>query len=319
MTKKRVLTAAVALSLVTTVLGDAVGGRLRNLVQPVLSPLGDAGMYLTVAIRKNLAGRAGGDTSPEAVARLRGERDQLLGIAAYWMHESDKRKGQLDELLKFQRSYGPASALPCELIPARVVGEPSLPYARTRSLNVGVADGAGAGQVVLAHDRSKALPSDLAVVTASALVGRISGAGAFSAQLRLVTDPEFKTPALIRRIVDPNNPREIYVTEGAASLQLLNESNNLPIEVQAVGNGRGGLAVADVWRYHSVLPGDLLVTREDRFLPLEVRIGRVSEVRNDPDHANWVIVTVQPELDPAKLRNVFIVVPLAGGPAPRGR
>ncbi len=309
-TKKRLLVAGVALSLATSVLGGGVGGRLRGLVQPILAPLGDAGMYLTVAMRKNLATNADGGPSVEEFAKLRDRSDDLMGYAVYWKQQYEVTKAQLDELIGFQQRYAPASGLPCELIPARVVGASALPYSEGVSLNAGQGDGAAAGELVLVHDRAKALPSDLAVVTASALAGRISDAGAFSARLQLITDRDFKTSARIRRIPDAGNPREISVTtEGKAALEFLSAANNRPIDVQAIGDGAGGLTVADVWREDNVLPGDLLVTSAGSGLPIEVRIGVVSAVRPDRDNPRRAIISVRPEADLDALRDVLIVVP----------
>jgi cell shape-determining protein MreC len=307
-TKRHVLAVLIAISVVTTALGRPAAWRLRNLLQPFLSPLGDAGMYLTVAMRENINAAAGQGMSLQEQEKLRHEFDALRGYAAYWKWESEKRQEQLEALRRFQQSYGPVKDLPCELIPARVVGEASLPYSQARSLNVGQDAGAEPGELVLATDRSKALPSGLAVVAASALAGRVTGAGAFSAQMQLVTDRRFKTAGRIRRIPDPNSPREIRLTgDGNARVEVLNEKNNRPIDVQAAGDGAGGLTVADVWRYDNVQAGDLLVTAEDKFLPLEVRIGRVQQVRPDPMHPERVILSVRPEADLGTLRDVFIV------------
>jgi cell shape-determining protein MreC len=307
-TKRRTLAALIALSVVITVLGHPAASRLRNLLQPFLAPFGDAGMYLTVTMRQNMGEVGAKGLTFQEQEKLRNELDTLRGYAAYWKHESEKAQEQLDALQKFQKSYSPVKDLPCELIPARVVGEASLPYTQGRSLNIGQDGGAQPGELVLVTDRSKALPSGLAVVAASALVGRVTGAGAFSAQMQLVTDRHFKTAARIRRILDPARPREIRQTaEGSARVEILNEKNNRPIDVQATGDGASGLTVADVWRYDNVQPGDLLVTAEDKFLPLEVRIGRVQQVRPDPMHPDRVILTVSPEVDLSTLRNVFVV------------
>ncbi|MGA2265093.1 MAG: rod shape-determining protein MreC [Phycisphaerae bacterium] len=307
-TKRRTLAALIALSVVTTVLGHPAASRLQNLLSPLLAPFRDVGMYLTVTMRQNMEAAGAKGLTLQEQEKLHNELDTLRGYTAYWKHEAEKTQEQLDALQKFQKSYSPVKDLPCELIPARVVGEASLPYTQERSLNVGQDGGAQPGEWVLVTDRSKALPSGLAVVSASALVGRVTGAGAFSAQVQLVTDHHFKTAARIRRIPDPGHPREIRLTaEGNARIEILNEKNNRPIDVQAAGDGAGGLTIADVWRYDNVQPGDLVVTAEDKFLPLEVRIGRVQEVRPDPMHPDRVIIAVRPEADLSTLRNVFVV------------
>lgn len=316
-TRRRVLVAMVVVSVVTTLLGRPAARSLRHLLGPILAPLGDAGMYLTVAMRTHISAAAGGGMSVQEQARLRQQFDRLRGYAAYWMQASQKAQERLDALLGFQKSYGPVKNLPCELIPARVVGEASLPYDQMRALNVGLEDGAGPGELVLVTDRSKAVPSGLAVVSASALAGQVTSAGPFSAQMMLVTDRRFRTAARIRRVPDPSRPREIRLTgEGTARVEILSEKNNRAIDVEATGDGADGLVVPDVWRYDNVLPGDLVVTAEGPFLPLEVRIGTVREVRPDLKHAERVIVSVRPEANLAALRDVFIVNSFTVGASP---
>jgi cell shape-determining protein MreC len=320
-TRRRVLVGLVLVSIVTLALGQAAAERLRHLLGPLLAPLGDAGMYLTVAMRSNIAAAGDGGLSPQEQTHLRRQADALLYDAQYWKSAAEKAQEQLDALLGFQKSYGPVKALPCEMIPARVVGEASLPYDQARALNVGRESGADVGELVLVTDRSKELPSELAVVTSSALAGRVTSAGAFSARMMLVTDRRFRAAARIRRVIDPAYPRQIRLTDqGSARVEMLQEQNNRAIDVEAVGDGAGGLTVADVWRYDNVLPGDLLVTAGGAFCPLEVRIGRVREVRADPKHAERVIVSVRPEVDPGTLRDVFILNSFTASPgSPAGR
>ncbi|MCJ7543270.1 MAG: rod shape-determining protein MreC [Phycisphaerae bacterium] len=320
-TRRRVLVVLILVSCVTLALGQGAAERLRHLLGPILAPLGDAGMYLTVAMRTNITAATDPGMSVEEQARLRRQCETLRHSALYWKQASENAQRQLDAMLGFQKSYGPAKGLPCELIPARVVGEASLPYDQVRSLNVGRESGAGPGELVLVTDRSKAMPSELAVISASALVGRVTSAGPFSARIMLVTDRRFRTRARIRRLLDPDHPREIRLTdEGRARVELLNEQNNRPITVEAVGDGAGGLVIADVWRYDNVLPGDLVAAAEGPFLPLEVRIGDVEEVRPDPKHPDRVIVSVRPETDLGTLRDVFIVNTFtAGAGAAAGR
>lgn len=316
-TKRHVLVVMIVVSCVTVALGRGTAETLRHLLGPILAPLGDAGMYLTIAMRTNIAAASDPGMSAEEQADLRRRCETLRDYALYWKQASENAQRQLDALLGFQKSYGPARGLPCELIPARVVGEASLPYDQARSLNVGRESGAGPGELVLATDRSKAMPSELAVVASSGLVGQVISAGPFSARMMLVTDRRFRTRARIRRIPDPDHPREIRLTdEGRARVEVLNEQNNRPITVEAAGDGAGGLVIADVWRYDNVLPGDLVVAAEGPLLPLEVRLGSVHEVRADPKHPDRVIISVRPGTDLGTLRDVFIVNTFTPGAAP---
>ena len=178
------------------------------------------------------------------------------------------------------------------------------------------------GSAVILTDRSKALPTDLAVVTTSALVGRLVDAGAFVARMQLVTDRDFKVSARIRRLVDPNHPREItIIREGSAAREVLTEHNSVPLDVQAVGDGSNGLVVSHVPEIDNVLPGDLLVTAGEGLLPVEMGIGRVRQAQRDPQNPHHFTLKVAPEADLSNLREVYIVLPLAPPSArtPNGR
>ena len=310
MTRQHVLAALIVLSVITSLLGQTAAQAMRNMIQSILAPLGDAGMYITATMKNNFAASGKGGLTPQGAEALEAENKYLLGVSAYWKREAERNEQNLKEVLKFQDAYGPLKDLPCGLVPARVVGEGGLPYDMTRRLNVGTAGKVEAGSVVLLTDRSKALPDGLAVVTSSAMVGKIVAAGAFTAQMQLVTDPQFKSAARIYRLLDPNKPRAVRnTTEGTASVQTLTERNNPPVNCWAEGCG-DGLVIKDVWRYESVQAGDLVVTNDRDYLPVEVRIGRVSEVKSDPMHPDRDIIKVKPDAELAALRDVMVVLPI---------
>ncbi len=230
-----------------------------------------------------------------------------------------------------QYLYGRMRDFPCELIAARVVGAESLPYGRTRALNVGAAAGATPGARVttrrLLTDRAKSihagyagvawekdLPRRRAAVASTVLAGMIDASGAFTARLMLVTDREFAIAADLFRVIDPDNPRQVTVTrEGVAALEPLTPANRDLIPVWARGDGRGGMIVEEVSRNDNVLPGDWLLTRrDDAFLPAGLPIAEVIEVLDDPEHAGFVTLRLRPLADLASLREVYVVVPLTG-------
>jgi cell shape-determining protein MreC len=319
LTKPWMVALLVAAALAMSLAGRGCSSRLRNAVQPFLTPFGDAGMYLAVALR---GGSRSEGLSPREARQLREENQHLLDEANYFRRQWEEARRDLDNVLKLSASFGPAIGTACEIIPARVVAEDSLPYGQTRAVNVGARHGAMSGSAVILTDRSKALPAGLAVVTTAALVGRLVDAGAFAARMQLVTDRDFKVSARIRRLVDPNRPREItIIREGSAAREVLTERNSVPLDVQAVGDGADGLVVSHVPEIDNVLPGDLLVTAGEGLLPVEMRIGRVREVQRDPQHPHHVTLKVDPEADLSSLREVYIVLPIAPPPAraPSGR
>jgi cell shape-determining protein MreC len=161
---------------------------------------------------------------------------------------------------------------------------------------------------LLLTDRAKEMPPNLAVMSTSALVGRIESAGPFTARLLLLSDPSFTIRARILRRIDPARTRWVKVlTKGAAADEPLTEQNNAPVPVLAAGDGAGGL-VADATTYANILPGDRLVTADDDpYLRREVRIGVVEEVVVRPENHQQVVVRVRPLEDLAALRDVYIL------------
>jgi len=296
----------IVVSVVMSLTGRGLASWLRNGVQPFLTPFGDAGMYLSAALRRKTAS---GELSPLEARRLRQENQRLLSAANYWRRESEECRKDLRNVLNLRQRFGPDS-IDYEIIPARVVAEDSLPYGQTRELNVGTRHGAQVGSAVVLTDRSKALPEDLPVVTTEALVGKLVDTGAFLSRMRLVTDREFKVSARIRRLVDPNRPREITVIkDNSAAREVLTDRNSTPLDVQAVGDGAEGLVIPHVKEIDNVLPGDLLVTAGGGLLPVEMRIGRVTEVQRDTQYPHNVIVKVRPDADLSVLREVYVVLP----------
>ncbi|MFW6062088.1 MAG: rod shape-determining protein MreC, partial [Planctomycetota bacterium] len=219
--------------------------------------------------------------------------------------------------------YGRLKAMEfeCELVPGRVVGTGSLPYGRTRMLNVGRAQGAETGTRVtsrrLLTDRSKALPvpPKLATLSQQVLVGWVSEAWAYGADLQLVTDAGFQINGYIRRDIrlktPDGQPRQVKVIQrGDASEQPLTARNNKLVPVVAQGDGRDRLLVRDVKENDRILPGDMLVTRGDSYLlPEQVPIGKVEKIKPQPHQPGFVTLVVKPLADLSSLRNVLVIVP----------
>jgi len=323
-TKRRGVAAALAASAVLTLLGRTASRPLRHAADLLLAPVGAAPMYAATALkglgRDERTARAG----EEQVRRLRQENRYLSYLAGHWKYQHQLQKRRAQELANFHALYRPTSDLPCELVPARVVGTGGLPYTRSRILHTPSRDDIIPGEPVatrlLLTDLSKALPCQpehlFAVVTGSALVGRIVSAGAYTARLQLLSDRDFQMAGRIRRVIDPSRPRMVTVTEGAAAEVTLTPENNRQIEVIARGDGADGLIVEHVKAYHNVRPGDLLVTSgDDRVLPTEINVGQVTEVRPEAKEPHRVTLRVRPHADLGTLRDVFIVVPL-GDAAP---
>jgi len=315
--KRHLLGVLLALSAVASFAGGRVARPLRQMARFLLAPLGHAPMYLVTELSAKDPDGEGEGISAADARKLRRENDYLRRLVSYWRNERELYRRQARQLANFQRLYGPTDDLACELIPARVVAAGSLPYDRTRVLkprtNRAVRSGSPVTARQLLTDRSKVLPPRLAVVNDSSLVGRITDSGAFTARLQLLTDRAFRVRGRIRRIVSPNRPRMITVTEGTLPrTTTLTPANNEPIDVIARGDGASRLTVEHVKEYHNVRPGDLLVTSaHEENLPVEIHIGKVVRVQRDPKDPHRVRLTVEPHADLDGLRDVFILSPVS--------
>ena len=301
-------------------LGPGAAGQLRGLTHWAFAHFGDAGMYLTSRVKgisldtQKLTRSEGKNLMQENAAlkrRLDSFEDKILEQNRIL---TGVRRGSV-----FSRLFAPNSDTPVKLISARVVAADSLPYGYGRLLNAGSRSGAESPMYVTTRalwtDRKKKLPQNFAVLSDSALVGRLMETKAFTARMYMVNDRAFKILANIHRRLDPKNPRQVQLGD---RMQTLTISNNLPIAVLARGDGATGLVVSEVPQSHNVLPGDVLQTKpNDALLPAEVEIGIVDKVTDSPQHAGMVDLHVKPSADLPSLREVYIVVPEAAPPEPK--
>ena len=315
-TKQHVVAVLLVASGVTSLAGRGVSERLRQTVSPALAPLGDGGMYLATLVKLQVRQVTARGLSGAEAEALRNENEELRGRLMTLEGELERRIRQQAEM---DSLYGRLGDFACKLMPARVVGAESLPYGRSRLVNVGRSHGVEPGALAttrrLLTDRSKTLPTNLAALSRTALVGRVTATGPFTARLQLVTDAGFRMLARIRRVLDPAQPRQITVERGTArAVQMLSAANNHPIDkVEICGDGVGEILASGVKAYHNVQPGDWLVTSgSEAFLPAEIRIGSVVEVSPAPQHPGFVTLRIKPHADLESLREVYLVYPLAG-------
>ena len=314
--KRRLFIALVVLSMAAAVFGRGLTSYLRQAAQIAIAPAGDLGMYVVTSLKAGAGDRQSRGLSSAEIHQIIEDNRQLRAqlIEEEESHRQAERRlaADLENIQAIRRSFHPREDIPYELMPARVVAMDSLPYRQGRVVNVGtsggVVRGAPAVSRLLMTDRSKEMPPRLAVLTASALVGRLESAGPFTARLQLVTDSNFAVRARVRRQIDPDHPRQVRVLlRGAAGIETLTERNNLPVGVLACGDGARGLT-ADAPAHENVLPGDWLVTADDDpYLRTEIRIGVVTEVNARPDDPGSVTLRVRPFEDLASLRHVYIL------------
>ena len=301
------------LSVLSILWGPTFAARGRRILHAAMAPLGDGGTYLATTFQSYLERISSEDISAAEARSVKKNNKELLRRLNAIEYNRQYWRRQVAVIQNIRERFGAIRDLPCELIPARVLGREPLPYGATLPLKTRGSTGARTGAAVttrhLLTDRSKALPPNLATISGAALVGRLVDSWAFGARVQLITDRGFRIRARIRRIINPAKPRLITVVTEAASVETLSPSNNIAIDVEAAGDGGGFIIVKNVNAYDNVLAGDLLVTAPDAvFLPVEMGIGQVVEVRKDPRHP-FVSLRVRPHADLVAVREVYIVVP----------
>lgn len=319
--KKGVLAALMLASAILLAVPAHYSRWICHVFQPLLAPLGKAGMYLTTGVRarvSELAGRTDAGADAEQVAFLTAVRQQLQ---------------TKDETIAELRQWRAAlEGFPCKLIDASVVGAEPLGLRDRRLLDAGAADGAADGDLVttrrLLHPIGVALPEHLTVLGRNYVAGRIIRPGAHTATLQLVTDPKFQMPAMLWRIVHPGGKRAIYeelpdggrvrtehVHDGRPGPYPVGDPPT-PVPVLVQGDGRR-IVLRDVPARHGILAGDIVTTSRstELLLPFGLTIGRVARTEPDKQDPHAVTVFVDPLANLATLRRVYVVMPLdrAGG------
>ncbi len=296
-------------------LGAGFSDSLRSSVQFAFVPMGDLGMGTVVAINADPTYEID-DIEKMSKAQIANLIKQNRLLRTQVSAISQRYVDTLAQAQLIDQLYDRYSGFECRLIPARVVGMDALGYSQSRLINAGSSSGAASGSAVttrqLLTDRAKALPQELAAITSTALIGRLAGGGAFSSRLVLVSDSGYSIRAQLKRVINPDDPRKILVSnDGGASFEPLSRSNNGLLDVHAGGDGSGGLVIRHVSSQHNVRVGDLLWTRPgDPYLPARIMIGRVDSVVEASDKPHFVTVHIKPEADLDALREVFVVVPL---------
>ena len=316
--KQSVFVALMIAAAACSLLGRRVADPMRGFVQFALVPLSDPMMYLTDAVKTRLDEAGARSFSPAEGAELLRQNELFQFHYVRLLEELRQAQDRVAAVQKLHhRLAGPSDDFPCELIEARVVSAAALPYENSRVVNAGTSDGVSDGSRVLSRllktDRTKSLPPNLAVIVNESLVGRVSRSGQYAAVLELVTDRKFEIGGRIWR--NPQKERQILV--GSAWQKLTPQNARLDTALAARGDGVGELVIEQVPVNHKIMPGDWFVTREDQaFLPANVLIGTVSQVKDDLKHPGMTTLRIRPAADVDAVRDVYIVLPLKEPPEP---
>jgi cell shape-determining protein MreC len=321
-TKPRLLGLLLLASVASSFAGHRTSVPLRRLARLALEPVADGGVYLATVAGSSLQAAGGNVISPKDARALADENERLRGALIELSQRLGKAERENREIQDIHaRLYRPNDDMPSELIPARVVALDPLPYSATRVLDQGTPAGARPGLPVTTRgiltNRAAALPTGLAVMTASSLVGRVTDADAYTARLQLLTDPAYRVPVKIRRLVDGSHPRTITVMRDGLPVEELLTLSHPDVEVDfpgARGDGVSGMVIENVKSLHNICAGDLVYTRAaDMAVGAEIPVGRVSEVEDDSRQPGFVTVRIQPYAEMTSLREVYIVIPPRGG------
>jgi len=302
----------------------------RETLAPLLAPLSHGLTYAAGGIRCNVRDLLGAPLDDETARRLLADNeamrrelmryvdDTLRRQVVFYQQQYAEQQQQLAEMGRWRQAF--EDDFPCMLIPATVIAYGPTPYQRVSRVRTGKR--VGKGQFVttrsLLTNRPTAIPgAPRAVLSGAAMVGQIVASGAWTAQLQLLTDPDFHVQAFVKRVYDPRKQRKIVVDEVVGDKVVpvtrplgpddamipVNLTGDLERMVSTAVPGQQGLEV-----------GDYVVTMGlDARLPVGIFIGTVSAVRVVPDNPKHVTLEVKPAAELELLREVYVVVPLVRG------
>ena len=323
--RPRVLKGLLVLSAVSCLLRPEGFGWPRETLAPLLAPLSHACTHVAASVKRNVRDLLGREIDERTAQQLLADspalRRQLMRYVDQARHrqvlfltaESARLRRRLAEIGRWRHALD--DDFPCMLIPATVVGYGPTPYQRSRLLRT--RGRAAPGQLVasptLLTDRPTAILGRRAVLSASGLAGQIVASGAWTAHMQLVTDPDFKIRAMVKRVIDPGHPRTITVyrdhdgRQVPVTRELTAEDEQVPVNLAGCITA---MVTAELPARHGIAEGDIVRTAgDDTRLPTGVLIGTVTRVRPVPDKAKHVTLEVTPAARLGTLRNVIIVVP----------
>lgn len=292
-----------------------IGGFCRQAVRCVLAPASMPGAYVTVHLRTRLDEMTASASSGDS------EKVRALHRQIFLMQQMvEHQRRQIQTLTKWNETL---EGFRCRLLPARVIAAESLAMRNRRLVGAGRRSGVNTGDLVttriVLHESELRLRDKFTVLGQNYVVGCIGNSSDGSAMLLLVTDPHFKMPARLWRLVEPGRKRTIYLTTPSGEMESRTfahsgrgpgaEPVGNPIPVEALGNGRE-IVLEHVPVNHGVRAGDILTSGDvTGMLPLGLTIGRVSRMERDRNDAHFVTVFVEPLADLHRLRDVYIVLP----------
>ena len=236
------------------------GGRLPFMEKPVLAITGFFGRIITGAYNAATSAGEGYVFLVRTQRENKRLKDELnaLQLESQMTNELMLENERLRDLIGFKKLN------PLSLIPVQIIGKESSPASSTITINKGYADGIG---------------PDMAVITASGVIGKVQAVLANTAKVALLTDPGNTLAVRVQR------NREEGLLEGKLS----------------------GCALKYVSYYADIQEGDLLVTSGlDGIYPKGLHTARVTKVKKHEAIA-FQSVTAEPVVNLSRLEEALVV------------
>jgi cell shape-determining protein MreC len=262
------------------VLPAELGNRLRG-TQAVFAPVSRPTRAVASAARNRIASKPHNDTRDAGVVKDENERLRVLVMSL---------SGQLDELKRVANDLDRLGDVREHCTRFKVIG--------------GGGDGSTRDSLILAASTSDGVKESQPVITGQGMVGMIERVGQAGAQVRLITDRDFKVSGRFVRFDTKSPTGEL----------------TLPTKIPLVrGTGNGVLIVDNIEIKETALSGEPLLEKvavgdyvklADPLWPPNLSgkmLGRVEAITQQSGAPQHAMIRIKPLLDLTQLREVMVM------------
>lgn len=300
--RKKLLATLGALTLIFLVLPREITRKFINLTQ-VIVPFQDWANRSVSTAKDSITGAdqpVSRDEWDKVVRQNQALTHQIVALASRY-ESLERQHASLAGIRQRGLSGG-------RLISARVIAADASPLSESRLVNSGrlsgVRDGAAVASSYFTVEQStgQEVQSGMSVLSGETLVGFVDQVGTHVARVRLLSDVGMELTVNVARLTgDKYYPLD-------ADFWMV-----------GVGSLGTGLQIRDVnHRYvksGSIQIGDVVLTSQsDTRLPAPLNVGTITDIQPDPDNSLLYRLAVTPAESYDKIRNVFVVDPVAGTP-----
>lgn len=236
----------------------------------------------------------------DELLRARAAAEHQVAALTLRIEELEREVGVLTAT-RLWNADGRAIGARGRLIPARILTGDMAPWRSSRLLTAGTVQGVQRGASVLSDyftiDRGaeSRITSGQAILSGESLIGLVVQTGTHTSRVQLLSDPATQMKVRLGRFED-----DVFrLADGYFWL---------------VGRGGGVMEIRDV-KKQDVDAGRLrigdrvLADPASTGLPTALVVGRVAEVITDPRKPLFATLIVEPAVDPASLRRVYVFDP----------